>query len=97
MYSANRPLYPWPGDGCGQCGCRECRDRENWRMPLFGCERRCGCEDRGCPSQVVRLENPCCPGEYAEVELSVDDCGNLVVYVRRNASKCTCRRPKKRC
>jgi len=96
----NRPLYPPPGDGCGHCdgyGRRDCRDRESWRMPLFGGD--CACASRDCCgcSQTVRLENPCCPGECAEVTLSVDNCGNLVVCVHKDPWKCDCRRPKKRC
>lgn len=51
-------------------------------MPLFSHEQRPeGC---GCQKQTVRLENPCRPGECAEVTLSVDECGNLVVCVHRN-------------
>ena len=31
----------------------------------------------------VVIDNPCCPGERAEVVLGVDDCGNLVICVHR--------------
>ena len=90
-----------PGDGCGhwnQRGCHDrdrcdCRDRESWRVPLFNCDSSCPTCDCGCGAQTVRLENPCCPGECAEVTLSVDSCGNLVVCVHKNP----CRRNRNRC
>jgi len=68
------PLYP-PINPSGCCAQDHCM-----RFPLFNGEsgpHRCGC------TQSVRLENPCQPGEYAEVLLSVDHCGNLVVCLRR--------------
>ena len=97
----NRPFYPRPGNGCGQWDCRDrydkfdCSDRESWRMPLFDCDHWNSARDCRCTGQTVRLENPCCPGEFAEVNLSVDPCGNLVIYVHKNA--CACYKPKKRC
>jgi len=80
-----RPLYPQ------QC---DCSNRESCvRMPLFGDDMHCSHRDVcGC-SQTVRLENPCRPGECAEVTLSVDSCGNLVVCVHRDHS-CGCRSKK---
>ena len=82
-----RPLSPSGGD----CGGRE----SCLRMPLFGCESCCSRREAcGC-SQSVRLENPSSPGEYAEVSLSVDSCGNLVVCVHRDYS-CGCK-GKRRC
>lgn len=69
-----RPLFPPMGDCCAPDNCV--------RVPLFSREacrppNPCGC------TQSVRLENPCCPGECAEVALSVDNCGNLVMCVHR--------------
>lgn len=58
-------------------------------MPLFD-------DGRGGPpglpaweeAQRVTVENPCRPGERAEVLLAVDGCGNLTVCVRREAERC---------
>ena len=94
----NRPLYPRPGGDCEPWNCRDerrCGDRDSWRMPLFDCECRNTVRDCGCGGQTVRLENPCCPGEFAEVNLSVDPCGNLVICIHKDLWNC--RRPKKRC
>lgn len=76
------------------------------RMPLFppSCGSDCvkmklfnECE---CPPQsncqTVRICNPACPSEYADVELCVDSCGNLSVCVHRN-SCCAPERRRKRC
>lgn len=99
----NRPLYPNPMDSCGrcddrrQCGCGDHRPRESWRMPLFDCDS-CGMNRFDCAcSRTVRLENPCCAGEFAEVTLSVDGCGNLVICVHRHSEPCDCRRTRKHC
>lgn len=84
----DRPLYPPPGEQCGGDNCV--------RMPLFGSERDVPICDRCGSSQTVRLENPRCPGECAEVSLSVDHCGNLVICVHRAPPRCQCsgrRRP----
>lgn len=90
MNCGYRPLYPPAGDRCDRCD--DCC--ESWRMPLFDCDsHRHSHDDCGC-SQTVRLENPCCPGECAEVTLSVDCCGNLVIGVHRDPWK---RRRKKHC
>ena len=82
------PLYPalCPGGEGSACV----------TMPLFD-------DGRGGPPgpspcgdvQRVTIENPCRPGEWAEVLLGVDGCGNLTVCVRR-AAEC-CRRPEKPC
>ena len=99
----NRPLYPRPGNGCNscdgwdKCGGRDCFDRNSWRMPLFDCDRMSPSHDCGCGSQTVRLENPCCPGECAEVTLSVDQCGNLVICVHKNPWRNDCRHHRKHC
>lgn len=81
------PLFP---GGC---------DRERCvRMSLFGDDCGCGGDWRGCcdnRSQRVRVCNPARPGEYADVELSVDQCGNLTVCVHRPPTDCCDRR--KRC
>ena len=53
--------------------------------------------DRCAPAGPVRecrrvtIENPCCPGQWAEVTLGVDDCGNLMVCVHRAPERCGCR------
>jgi len=99
----NRPLYPRPGNSCGlwdcrdECDRRDCGDRESWRMPLFDCGGMDAAHSCGCGSQTIRLENPCCPGESAEVTLSVDNCGNLVIGVHKELWKCGCRHSRKRC
>ena len=76
------PLFPG--------GCRD----SCMRMPLFGDDgNRCGCDER---CQTVRICNPACPGEYADVELCVDSCGNLSICIRRPPGKC-CDRRNYRC
>ena len=74
MHYGKIPLFPGGGsDGC-------------MRVPLFGCESgRGGCDDR---CQTVRVCNPECPGEYADVELCVDNCGNLSICIRRPSGRC---------
>lgn len=51
-------------------------------MPLFDHDpappQDCSC------AKTVRLENPCRPGEWAEVTLNIDPCGNLVVCIHKN-------------
>ena len=85
-----RPLYPPPGDCC---------ERENCvRMPLFNAESCCSHREHCECAQTVRLENPCCPGECADITLSVDSCGNLVICIRRDHSRCDCHHgPKHHC
>lgn len=89
MGFSHRPLNPLLGDCCNRESCV--------RMPLFNCEPRhshsdsCGC------GQTVRLENPCCPGECADVTLSVDSCGNLVICVHREPCRCSCCLPVRHC
>ena len=59
------------------------------RVPLFGGDKCCGPASACC--QRVILENPCRPGECAEVLLGVDDCGNLTICVRRDSRwDCSC-------
>ena len=75
------PLFP---GGCGNC----------MRVPLFGggySDWRSGCDDR---CQTVRICNPACPGEYADVELCVDNCGNLSICIHRPPDNC-CGRGRK--
>lgn len=91
MKMMNRPLYPMHGDGWGYRDAWDLRERESWRMPLFRCEPAGQRPDCGCPGQTVRLRNPCCPAEYADVTLSVDSCGNLVLCVHRTPWKNDCR------
>ena len=83
MYHETMPLYPELRPGCdgGEC----------LRMPVFGGE---GPGERlpelRCPRRVT-IENPCRPGEYAEVLLGLDGCGNLVVCVRKEPDRDCCR------
>ena len=77
MYYENMPLYPRLGCDCGRDSCV--------RVPVFGGGR--GEQGRlpdECACRRVTIENPCRPGEVAEVLLGVDDCGNLVVCVKRD-------------
>ena len=82
------PLYPPMGgrcDGGGDC----------YRMPLFRPEP-CMSRGCGCPARTVRLENPACPDEWAEVTLSVDECGNMVICVHRAPPRRCCEpRPRR--
>lgn len=74
------PLYPALRPGGGSACVT---------MPLFD-------DGRGGPpgipawadAQRVIVENPCRPGERAEVLLAVDSCGNLSVCVRRESDCC---------
>ena len=51
-----------------------------------------------CACRRVTIENPCRPGEVAEVLLGVDDCGNLVVCVKRDCRPpCEPLRPPRPC
>jgi len=91
MYYETMPLYPALRPGCdgGECV----------RVPVFGGGD--GPDDRlpqlRCPRRVT-IENPCRPGEYAEVLLGLDGCGNLVVCVKREPERDCCRpRPPRPC
>ena len=76
MSCGKMPLFPQPF--CGQ---------SSLHMPLFDgkhCDCDCwtpalSCED----CQCVHIQNPACPGEFADVELCVDCSGNLSICVRR--------------
>lgn len=46
--------------------------------------------------QCVRIRNPACPDEVAEVELCVDCDGNLSICVHRQNRPCL-QMPKRRC
>lgn len=72
------PLYP-PQSCCSH------RDH-TVRMPLFGCELNYPpCQPCSLPcTQTVCLCNPNCPSECANVTLSVDPCGNLVISIQRD-------------
>jgi len=77
------PLFP---PGCGP--------QNHLRMPLFG--DGCGRCDRDC--QRVRICNPNCPEEFAEVELCVDCDGNLSICVHRPPRPCLPpHRPRRGC
>lgn len=88
MYDETMALYPSP-----PCGGRDACVR----VPVFGadrCARPQPLPAREC--QKVCIENPCCPGEWAEVLLGVDACGNLTVCVRRPPEAERCPRPPRR-
>ena len=86
MYMGRMPLYPPPGGERGRENCIRLPlfQNDSVRQPPANC------------AQTVRLENPCCPGEFAEVTLSVDYCGNLAVCVHREPYGCRPRPPKHR-
>ena len=71
MIYDSMPLYPALRPDRGQDACV--------RFPVFG--GGSGDQDRPIDESRCRrvwIENPCRPGEVAEVLLSVDGCGNLV-------------------
>ena len=74
MYYEPMPLYP---------SLRPCCDRDACvKVPVFDGDRRL--PPRPMPEcRRVTIENPCHPGECAEVTLGVDECGNLIVCVHR--------------
>ena len=76
MVYENMPLYPGMRPPCDGSPCM--------RVRLF--DDACGGCHRAPPMREcerVVIDNPCCPGEQAEVTLGVDDCGNLVICVHR--------------
>ncbi|MBR6767198.1 MAG: hypothetical protein IKM02_04530 [Clostridia bacterium] len=84
MYYGQKPLFPPMDHDCDPGACV--------RVPLFGPEKCRGPMGPCC--QKVILENPCRPGECAEVLLGVDECGNLTVCVHRDSRwDCGCRPP----
>lgn len=89
MLYGQMPLYPALGP--------DCRDDTCVRVPMFGGGSAPG---PGMPPVAelrrVTLENPCRPGEWAEVTLGVDACGNLAVCVRRD-DRCPPPRPRRPC
>lgn len=62
-----------------------CGDREMLHVPLFDTGKCCSPREE---CQCVRICNPACPGEYADVELCVDECGNLSVCIKRPPKPC---------
>lgn len=79
------PLFPPMGGGNDECV----------RVPLFQRDP-CRCRMDPCGCKTVRMENPCCPGDGADVMLSVDECGNLMVCVRRDPPcRCGPNRPRR--
>lgn len=89
MYYETMPLYPVLRPGCDSQRCM--------RVPMFDDDGPCGPlpELRGV--RRVTIENPCRPGERAEVLLGLDERGNLVVCVRREPEDGPCRRPERPC
>lgn len=81
MMYGGMPLFP---PSCGM---------ESVKMKLFD---DCGCCSPQNNCQTVRICNPACPNEYADVELCVDSCGNLSVCVHRNGC-CIPERRRRRC
>lgn len=69
-----------------------CGTQNALSMPLFD---SCGCARPREECQCVHIQNPACPGEYAEVELCVDAFGNLSICVRRPPKPCC--PPPRRC
>ena len=57
-----------------------CMGGSTLRMPLFDGHDCCRPQEE---CQCVRIRNPACPEEIAEVELCVDCDGNLSICVRR--------------
>lgn len=73
-----RPLFPPMRPICDTDSCV--------KMKVFGSERcGCPCPPQSCCQQKVFIENPCRPGECAEVLLGVDECGSLTICVHRDA------------
>ena len=70
-----------------------CAPQSSLQMPLFN---GCACPPPQENCQCVRIQNPACPGEYADVELCVDLAGNLSICVRRPPKPCVAGR-KHRC
>lgn len=71
-----------------------CMPGSSLRVPLFdSCER---CRPRQ-DCQCVRICNPACPEEYADVELCVDGDGNLSICVKRPPKPCAPPRRRHRC
>ena len=75
MFYENMPLYPGMRPPCDGSPCMKVKLFDDAccahpAPPMRECER-------------VRIDNPCHPGEQAEVTLGVDDCGNLVICVHR--------------
>ena len=85
MTHGRMPLFP-----------PSCMPRSTMHMPLFDpCD--CCCRPRE-QCQCVHIENPACPGEFADVDLCVDADGNLSICVRRPPKPCMPhRRPRPRC
>lgn len=84
MYYETMPLYPALRPGCD--------DRSCLRVPVFGdCDGPRGPLPELQSCRRVTIENPCRPGEVAEVLLGLDACGNLVVCVRKEPERPPCR------
>ena len=84
MYYETMPLYPALRPGCDGSECV--------RVPVFDGDPGPGdhCPELRCPRRLT-IENPCRPGERAEVLLGLDSCGNLVVCVKREPERDGCR------
>ena len=88
MFCDPMPLYPGQRPPGGSC----------MKVRLF--DDACG--PNRCPPPMdvcerVTIDNPCRPGERAEVALGVDECGNLVVCVHRLPPPCRPERPRDPC
>jgi len=97
-YEPYYPTFEWDDCGCGKkkkhmmcmpdAPCRPqphvCRDEPAFRVQLFDNCNKC-CDDRRLPPAAppVTIVNPWNCREKAVVILSVDECGNLVVQVKR--------------
>ena len=84
MIYESMPLYPALRPGCNRETCV--------KVPVFEGDA-CGRPGPALDCRRVSIENPCCPGECAEVTLGVDACGNLLVCVRRDPPPCRHDRP----
>ena len=89
MYYETMPLYPSIGP------CRE--GRSCVRVPVFQEGPLDDAPPQLAQERRILLDNPCRPGECAEVLLGLDGCGNLVVCVRREGRPPCREAPRRRC
>ena len=84
MVYESMPLYPGMKPPCDGSPCMKVRLFDDARG---GCHRAPPLREK----ERVVIDNPCRPGERAEVVLGVDDCGNLVICVHRMGRERPCR------